>query len=587
MVKVNDTKLQEILQDINSGAVRLPDFQRGWVWDDERIRSFIASIVCSYPVGALMFLQCGGKETKFATRTVTNAPEQPVKDSEYLVLDGQQRLTSAYCAMFSREAVPVTGTKNEKKQEFRYYYLDINKCLEPSADLEDAVLSVPGDKIKKYYRSDVRTDLSSPAGEYASHMYPLNHICSISDTNKWCSDYRKHHDYDEQLSLQLDKFNEKILNPVWAYTLPVIQLGRDTELAAVCQVFEKVNTGGVQLTVFELITASFAAGNYNLRKDWEDRNENMIHSGGTCGLLSCVSNTDFLSSMTLLSQKLAHNTLSVKRKDILQLDLADYKNHADKLTNGYIQAAQFLAEQSILGPHILPYPTQLIPLSVIMALLENRSKEAAVRNKIATWLWCGVLGELYSSANETRYANDVADVLGWAVNDDAKVPDTVSSAFFQPIRLLSLKTRNSAAYKGLIALILQNGAKDFKSGSKMDFAYYAANNVDIHHIFPKKYCQDSKINLEKCDCIVNKTPISGSTNKSIGSNAPSIYMEKMRENDIKSHGIDPEALKTDDFDTFFFNRAKWLISLISMAMGKQVEGLSSPEVIRDFGRALE
>lgn len=65
MAKSHDTPLQDILKGINNGTTRLPDFQRGWVWDDERIRSLIASITCSYPVGALMFLEYGGDGIRF------------------------------------------------------------------------------------------------------------------------------------------------------------------------------------------------------------------------------------------------------------------------------------------------------------------------------------------------------------------------------------------------------------------------------------------------------------------------------------------------------------------------------------------
>jgi uncharacterized protein with ParB-like and HNH nuclease domain len=104
MAKSHDTPLQDILKGLNNGTTRLPDFQRGWVWDDERICALIASITSSYPVGAVMFLEYGGDGIRFKSRPFTNVPDDS-KLPEMLVLDGQQRLTCVYCAMYSKEPV--------------------------------------------------------------------------------------------------------------------------------------------------------------------------------------------------------------------------------------------------------------------------------------------------------------------------------------------------------------------------------------------------------------------------------------------------------------------------------------------------
>ena len=111
MAKSNDTPLQDILKDINNSTTRLPDFQRGWVWDDERIRRLIASITKSYPLGAVMFLEYGGDSIRFKSRTFTNVPDNGTMP-EILVLDGQQRLTSLYCSMYSEKPVPTQTIKS-------------------------------------------------------------------------------------------------------------------------------------------------------------------------------------------------------------------------------------------------------------------------------------------------------------------------------------------------------------------------------------------------------------------------------------------------------------------------------------------
>lgn len=590
MAKSNDTSLQDILRGVSSGTTCLPDFQRGWVWDDERIRGLIASITSSYPIGAVMFLEYGGDGIRFKSRTFTNVRDEG-KTPEVLVLDGQQRLTSAYCAMYSKSPVPTQTIKKEDIQ--RYYYLDIEKCLDPETDRVDGVVSVSADKkVKEDFGRVVVMDLSTREGEFEKHMFPLNIVFDSIALDEWKDDYRDFHS-DPEISKRLRKFTADVLNPIILYTLPVIQLDKSTPKEAVCQVFENVNTGGVPLTVFELVTATFATDDFVLRDDWDMRAHKMKHADGTFELLSVVAATDFLASMTLLAQVKGNRTLTVKRKDVLSLALDDYKSYANALTDGYIRAARFLVQQSILTPRDLPYTTQFVPLSVLMTVLGNKTEDGVVKTKLASWYWCGVFGEMYGSANETRYANDVSGVLAWI--DGGQEPDTVSRAFFQPTRLLSLQTRNGAAYKGVMALILDEGARDFISGDKMDFTNFVAD-VDIHHIFPQKYCEQRGYEKRKWNCIVNKTPIAYRTNRKIGGDAPSKYLKAIENTNvsaaalntnIESHGIDVTSLRGDDFDTFFAFRAKTLLDLISKAMGKRINNLNSTDVVEAFGMPLD
>ena len=591
MAKSNDTPLQDILRGIRFGTTRLPDFQRGWVWDDEHIRELIASISNSYPIGAVMFLEYGGDGIRFKSRSFTNVPDNG-NTPEILVLDGQQRLTSVYCAMFSKMPVPTQSIK--KEEILRYYYLDIEKCLDTETDRVDSIISVPADKkIKKDFGREVVTDLSARQGEFENHMFPLNIVFDSISLDEWKDDYRDYHN-DTEISKRLRRFTAEVLNQIIQYTLPVIQLDKSTPKEAVCQVFENVNTGGVPLTVFELVTATFAVDDFVLRDDWDIRAHQMVHADGTFDLLSVVAATDFLSSMTLLAQVKGNRTLAVKRKDVLSLSLDDYKAYADDLTNGYIKAARFLVQQSILTPRDLPYTTQFVPLSVLMSILGDKADDGLVKAKLASWYWCGVFGEMYGSANETRYVNDVSGVLSWI--NGGEEPDTVSRAFFHPLRLLSLQTRNGAAYKGVMALILGEGARDFISGDKMDFTNFVADYVDIHHIFPQKYCERKGYEKRKWNCIVNKTPIAYRTNRKIGGVAPSRYIKAMEDTNvtsealdrnISSHGIDVARLRSDDFETFFALRAKKLLDLISKTMGKRITNLNNTDVIEVFGMPLD
>lgn len=154
-----DTELFILLGEVNTGKMQLPEFQRSWTWDDGRIRGILASLSQGYPMGAIMRLQYGNESIRFKYRTIEGA-EAPGTIPDYLVLDGQQRLTSMFRATFSREPV-ATKTDKGKKIE-RFYYLDMNACLDDSIDRQDAIISVPADrKIKTNFDRDVLLDLST------------------------------------------------------------------------------------------------------------------------------------------------------------------------------------------------------------------------------------------------------------------------------------------------------------------------------------------------------------------------------------------------------------------------------------------
>jgi len=590
--KSNDVPLIDILKPVDEAGIQLPDFQRGWVWDDFRIKALIASISNSYPVGALMFLEYGSSNIRFKYRTFTGVENQTVPD--LLVLDGQQRLTSTYSAMFSKDVVE---TKTEKNKSIkRYYYLDIEKCLDPDADRVDAILSIPEERVlKSDFGRVVDLDISNREKEYEHHLFPLNIVYDFMACNHWQNEYQKYHKYDPVILQRYARFNVEVLMLIQGYKIPVITLEKATPKEAVCQVFENVNTYGVTLTVFELVTATFAADDFELRKDWETREKEIKKRG----VLSNVAANDYLTAMTLVTgynrYKNHGPAVSCKKKDVLNLKLQDYKNVTDQLTEGYIQMAKFLQEQRIYSSRDLPYTTQLIPMAAVFTLLGNDVHDGTVKDKLRQWYWCGVFGEMYGGANETRYALDVTGLMAW-IKESGSVPDTISRAFFNPTRLLSLQTRISAAYKGVLALLLQAGCKDFISGSAMDFNTFLDENTDVHHIFPRAYSESMGYKREKWNSIVNKTPLFSRTNRILGSKAPSNYIariekgKKVQPSDLDqylySHKIDASDIRFDRFDNFFVSRAREILDLISDAMGKNIPNRDSDEIIEAFGEKV-
>lgn len=588
----NELPLAQLLDQAADGKLQLPDFQRGWVWDDDHIRSLLASVSLSYPIGAVMTLVSENTDVNFKARKLEGVSSNVEIKPHSLLLDGQQRLTSLFQALMAEGPVATRDSRGRGLK--RHYYASINECINQDSDREEyGILSVPSDRIvRRDFGRRVELDLSTRESEIAAEMFPLEIVLNGSDTMDWQIEYLQKGPGNQLERLEKWKlFQDSLVNPIVQYHLPTIELDASTPKEAVCQVFEKVNTGGVTLTVFELVTATYAADNFELRKDWDWRRSRIAQHD----LLSTVDGTAFLQIITLLATYQRRRSqmeilpndertsaVSCKRRDVLRLSLWDYQRWADIAERGLLRTVPFLHSHKIFQAKDLPYATQLLPLAAIYAWLTmgNNDDSYTVQQKLGQWFWCGVLGEMYGGATETRFANDVEDCIAWIESDDASLPRTVQVAQFQAERLLTLRTRNSAAYKGLYALQMKQGSRDFKTGQSIDVHAYMEDAIDIHHIFPRNWCDQNDIESGIANTIVNKTALDARTNRRIGGNPPSVYLSRIESNDgiesqvldgfLRSHDIDPLALRQDEFAKFFNKRFERQLVQVERAMGKPV-----------------
>ena len=266
---------------------------------------------------------------------------------------------------------------------------------------------------------------------------------------------------------------------------------------------------------------------------------------------------------------------------MLQLPLAAWQQWADELEAGFRNAARFLRKECFYSRRDLPYSTQLVPLAAVLARLGDRWLEPRIYDKLARWFWSGVLGELYGGAVDTRMANDYEELLSWFEDDDA-LPRTVRDANFQPDRFDTLRSRLSAAYKGINVLVLREGSRDWFWKSTIKELDTDEVSLDIHHIFPRDWCEKQGIARDRYDSILNKTPISYKANRKIGGDAPSRYLPRIQQEKqvglsdkemdalLSSHALAPDLLRQDAFDLFIEDRRQRLGRLIESAMGKAV-----------------
>jgi len=279
----------------------------------------------------------------------------------------------------------------------------------------------------------------------------------------------------------------------------------------------------------------------------------------------------------------------------LNLTLGEYRANADQLESALIKVARFLTREKVFDTKNLAYATQLIPLAAICAVLDDRFEDDTIRGRLARWYWSGVFGEMYGGANESRYAFDIVEVLDW-IDGAPTEPRTIRDSNFAPIRLLSLQTRLSAAYKGLMVLLMQHGSQDLLNGDPIELTSYFDEAVDIHHLFPRAHCESRKYPREHWNSIVNKAPITARTNRIVGGHAPSVYLAQIQQRHritnkrmddiLVSHAVSPTQMRTDDFDGFLRTRAGALLDLVEKATGKQISGRDSEETVSAFGGAL-
>ena len=590
--------LNDLLREIKEGKIQLPDFQRGWIWDDDHIHDLLVSIARSFPIGAVMLLEAGG-DVRFQTRPVEGLEEKIPKDQapEKLILDGQQRLTTLTQALSLDKPVRTWTAKGKKIK--RNYYFDIQKVVDASDSLDDAVVAVDENRqLRSNFGRKIDLDLSTTELECRHLHFPCNQIM-----NSDCWETTLYSVAPTKFDIYM-KFRRQVLDAFRTYQIPVIQLQKETSKEAVCLVFEKVNTGGVPLSVFELITATYAADGYNLRDDWFGSKARNVNSRKERvekdALLKGIEATEFLQGVSLLRTHEIRRAdlvdgktgkqvrpVSAKRADVLQLPLSAWQQWADKLEAGFHSVARFLRKQYFYNQRELPYRTQLVPLAAALTRLGDRWLEPRIYDKLTRWFWSGVLGELYGGAVETRMANDYEELLGWFEDDDV-LPRTVREANFQPDRFDTLRSRLSAAYKGINVLVLREGAKDWYWKATINELDTDEIALDIHHIFPRDWCErsDPKIGRDRYDSILNKTLISYKANRKIGGEAPSRYLPKLQGEEqvalnnsemdelLASHALAPDLMRRDAFNDFVEDRRRRLSRLVEVAMGKPVVHVS-------------
>lgn len=549
----NPRELKELLGQIHSGESALPDFQRNFVWEPGATQELIVSIANNYPAGSLLRIR--NTRDLFARREFQGAPPLDGRKVTFLVLDGQQRLTSLYQAFF--------GVGEHR------FFLRLRDLMD-GADFEEAIFHLRENAKRTKLLEDVKVQASEL-------IAPLSVLKSgFGGYSRWVKGIIRNLDLDNGARVNLeDKISdveEKWIQVIDDYRFPVVTLSDETEADAVCTIFETLNRTGIKLSPFELLTARFWPRNVNLRQLWKD------------ALTRCPIIEDFdvdpyyvLQAISLV----ARTTPSCKRSDVLNLQPSSIEGHWNDAIDALNQCLQILTEDcGAIIPKWVPYYTILITFTAVLTKrpLPSGPDAAVARTKLTRWYWCSVFGQTYENASNSQSAKDVGELVAWL--DGGEEPETISQFVFDPKILRDTTARQRALYKGCICLVLQNGARDFHSNQPISANLIVENHIDDHHIFPDSHLKKTRPEVEARlrDCVLNRTLIDRTTNQVITDRAPSDYVKEMRdamgETDfgtlLASHFIphDPSSpVWQNDFEVFLDRRQSSLWEEIKLVTG--------------------
>lgn len=567
--------LKFLLQMIHNREMALPDFQRDFVWDPYATDELIESIISNFPAGSLLRIK-NGFQLLFQPRQIEGAPElgNAAKPS-YLILDGQQRLTSLYQAFY--------GVGDHR------YFIDLTG-LEKNKDLEDCVFYLRREEGQARY--------GTTAQQASSLVFPLGKVFGDGGYNGWVPEVLKLRctNIEEILDLQsrLTKLHEQWIRPIEEYEFPMVTLNEDTSAPAVCTIFETLNRTGIKLSVFELLTARFWAQELNLRKHWDDvKREFPILEDYE------IDPYYLLQTIALLEPGLDRDgnarAPSIKRSAILDMKVEEVRKGWESAVAGMVDTLIILRDEgSVLIPALIPYNTMLIPMAAVWASKKDTkgADAGANRIKLLQWFWCSVFGQQYENAPNSQAEKDFTELTRWMENGNP--PASVSQFTIDVLKLRNVRPRQRAIYRGTMALIMNNEAMDFHNRGRITPQLIAdkRNPLDDHHIFPQAFLNDNNIPPSLRDCILNRTYIDRITNRRLSRRAPSDYFGEIR----RKHGTaatdelwrshllptgDDSPLLADNFEEYLTLRESAILNLIARRTGCQYLGAGAVTIESD------
>lgn len=528
--------LASIIHDLREGKFGIPDFQRPFEWNPRDVLELIKSIFEDYYIGTLLLWKASRDSVDYLSCKAIHGAKDGTK-FDHIVLDGQQRLSALYYALFSPAI-------NFPKRKSRYYYV-INI---------EAFLNANYDEAFDYLISSKKIDklMADEKLQYRQKIFPMNLFGkSMTKWLKWLESYEKYWsgNGNDKIGEEREKLENLFESTLNEYYISYIELDRDIEVEKVCDIFQRINSTGLDLNIFDLMNALLRPKEVILKTLWEKKKSLFLNQlpdpdkGKIYALQTMSILTQSYCAPKFLYYLIPNAVKKIKKESggLEKIVLINSRDEFLDLWNKSIKemqnALKIITNHSDLGviaAKFFPYPTMLPIYAALNSVKAGDSPVGGkdVEEKIRYWYWSSIFAKNYSSAVESQMAKDFIDVKKWFVSDGA-VPSAVVEARKNTINLNleSEDSQGSAIYKGIFCILIKEGAKDFYSSEEPLYS-----ELEDHHIVPQSWGRGKGI--RSIDCVLNRTPISDVTNKKIIRNhLPNKYIREMMENAKKEQDV--------------------------------------------------
>jgi len=529
-------KYQTLFNEIDEGRVKIPQFQRNFVWEKEQTAKLIDSLIKGFPIGTFIFWRT--KEELRCVKNVGNAqlPDTPRGDMTSYVLDGQQRITSLYAV---KKGLVVT--KDGKAIDYKDICINISLDI----DTDDEVVSI------------------EPSSQYPS-------ISVYEILNGSITDFVGKFSIEELRKVEV--YQKRLIG----YDFSTIVIN-DYPIDVACEVFTRINTGGKELTLFEIMVAKTYDQDRGF--DLSEKYEQLIDSEEDKGKDLKTANYDTIPQVTVLQCVSACLCQQIRRQDILKLKKQEFIDIWEQVKSALFDAVDYLRTRlRVVVSALLPYNTLLVPLTYFF--FKNKSHVTTVhQDKLLTqyFFWASFSGR-FSSAVETKITSDIKridEILKGSkpsyLNEEVYITvDTLKSHKF---------ATGDAFCKGILCILSYFEPRSFAKNSivLLDNSYLkVSTSKNYHHFFPKSYLKKQGIDENEANSVLNITIVDAHDNKNeIRAKPPSVYMKKFSLDNrninvaMQTHLIDDLisfGIWDDNYTRFLYQRGQRLLQEINQRL---------------------
>jgi hypothetical protein len=609
--KPDHVSLNALIGRMKDGRFVVPDFQREFEWEPWDILALMRSIFLDYYIGSLLLWRSTDEHLKDLSCEPLYGFQGAGKP-EYIVLDGQQRLTAMYYAFVAPEE------KLPRRKHRAHYYIRVDHFMAERYD----------DSFEyEWHRGDWPAVLASNEAQYDRHIFPLSVVGAGGwDLGNWVQGYEKHwavkadqkQNAGEDAKAEIlhaanaKTFGGHLREIVEQFQISYVELDKALSIDKVCDIFTQINSRGIRLDVFDLMNALLKPRGLQLKTMWREALPKLtfvetprmnIYLLQTMSILrQAYCSPKYLYFLLPGAERPIRQGDGTLHKEVLVPDIADFQTRWNGAVAAFERTIKLLRhpqEYGVTASDYLPYVSILPVFAALQSLVDSLPAEQRLvgRRRLRHWYWASVFTNRYSGSVESTSARDFQDVRTWLRDDDAE--PALIGEFKQRFNTLDLRgetKRGTSIYNAIFNLLVVQGARDWMTGDVPQ-----PDDLDDHHIVPASWGAKN-IPGSLVNSILNRTPLTSTTNRDvIRDRLPNVYLPELIaiagraeiERQMASHSVSPVALDIllrnpftlADFEAFIQERQRTLMDAIESLLVH--ERLDLPPALRDLDQRIE